>query len=289
MNLRVLVAESEQEEALFLQDVLREIENERWLREWDGIEPLPAATWLEAEHILISAPPDLLLLDSELADHPGAGGYYRSQAVAPEVPVILLVNSCDDALAVRLMREGLQDFLIKQQVDCAPLAHAIRNAVSRHRLGAALRAAVSTDSLTGLPGRGGFLELAGRDRLLAERLGRRWMLLIAEPKNLVEMAAAYGEQRRDLELMKAADRLRSLAGPADLLARIGGRRFAIAIFDTEKETVEEAWMRIRVAAAERRIEVGVSIFDPSRPLSLDAMLEQAAQDLAPASQAAGAA
>ena len=288
MNLRMLVAESEQEEALFLQDVVREIENERWLREWEGIEVLPACTWMEAEYILTTAAPDLLLLDAELADCPGAASFYRSQAAAPEVPAILLVNSGDEALAVKLMREGLQDFLLKQQVDCAPLAHAIRNAVARHRLGAALRAAVPNDSLTGLPGRGGFLALAGRDHLLAERLDRRWMLLIAEPKNLAEVTAAYGEQRRDLELMKAADRLRGLAGPADLLARIGSRRFAIAVFDTEQETVEEAWMRIRVAAAESRIEVGVSIFDRSRPLSLEAMLEQAARDLVP-TMAAGAA
>ena len=53
----------------------------------------------------------------------------------------------------------------------------------------------------------------------------------------------------------------------------------MSVFDGEIESVEEAWVRIRDAAAEVRIDVGVSIFDPGRPLSLDAMIEQATADL----------
>jgi len=45
--------------------------------------------------------------------------------------------------------------------------------------------------------------------------------------------------------------------------------------------VEEAWIRIRGSAAERRINVGASIYDRARPISLDAMLDQAALDLLP--------
>jgi diguanylate cyclase (GGDEF)-like protein len=144
---------------------------------------------------------------------------------------------------------------------------------------AAARAAALTDSLTGLCNRAGFLASAARDRKLAERLERRWMLLIAEPKNLTEIAVAFGEQRRDLELVEAADHLRCLITPADALARIGERHFAISVFDGETESVEQAWARIRNAAAERRIELGVSIFHGANPLSVDAMIEQALADL----------
>src|SRR6202044_1994536 len=98
--------------------------------------------------------------------------------------------SGDEALAVKLMREGAEDFLLKKSIDCAPLAHALRNAVLRHRLLTAARAAALTDSLTGLCNRAGFLLLAARDRKLAERLQRRWMLLTAEPRNLTEIAVA---------------------------------------------------------------------------------------------------
>src|SRR5207249_4136275 len=82
----------------------------------------------------------------------------------------------DEAMATRLVRDGVQDFLLKKQVDCAPLAHAIRNAVERHRQLTAARAAAMTDSLTGLLNRSSFLTFGDRDRKLAERLGRRLMV-----------------------------------------------------------------------------------------------------------------
>jgi diguanylate cyclase (GGDEF)-like protein len=286
MNLRVLLIVSEPEEMLFLHEVLREIEDGRWLPEWPRIEPLSAATWQEAEPILSASPPHAVMLDLDLAgkglglaDKPAAGTFRLVQAMAPDVPVILVLNSEDEARAVKLMREGAEDFLFKNRIDCAPLAHALRNAVLRHRLLASARGAALTDSLTGLSNRAGFLVSATRDRKLAERLGRRWMLLIAEPRNLTEIAAAFGEQRRDLELLEAADRLRCMVTPADGLARIGERHFAISVFDGETESVEQAWARLRHAAAERRIEHGVSIFHNQNPLSVDAMIEQALADL----------
>jgi diguanylate cyclase (GGDEF)-like protein len=284
MNLRILLVESQPEEVVILQDVLREIEDEGWLREWAHLELLHASTCAEAERVLSGPPslPNVLLLNPDLADGQGAGTFRRLQASAPDVPTILLVGASDQSLAVTLVREGAQDFLIQKQVDCGPLAHALRNAVARHRLLAAARAAALSDFLTGLPNRTSFLAFADRDRKLAERLDRRWMVLIAEPRNLGGIADAYHQQRRDLELVEAADYLRSIASPGDTLARIGSHRFAITIFDSEPETLEEAWMRIRTGAYRHRLDVGASIFDRHRALlSLDAMLEQAEQDLAP--------
>jgi PleD family two-component response regulator len=218
------------------------------------------------------------LFDLDLAKQ-GAGVFRRMLASAPDIPVILVLNSADEELAVKLVREGAEDFLLKKLIDCEPLAHALRNAVLRHRLLTSARASSQTDSLTGLYNRAGFLISAARDRKLAERLGRRWMLLIAEPRNLTEMAAAFGEQRRDLELMEAADHLRSVVTPAATLARIDEHHFAIGVFDDETESVEQSWARIRHSAAERHIELGVSIFHAQNPLGVDAMIEQALADL----------
>ncbi len=300
MNLRILLVESQPEELVILQDVLGEIEDEGWLREWAHLELLHASTCSEAERQLAgsSGLPNVLLLNPDLCDGQGAGTFRRLQASAPDIPIILLVGASDRSLAVTLVREGAQDFLIQKQVDCGPLAHALRNAVARHRLLAAARAAALSDSLTGLPNRTNFLAFADRDRRLAERLDRRWMVLIVEPRNAeprtltgssTPFSDTYAQQRRDLELVEAADCLRSIASPVDTLARIGTRRFAITIFDSEPETLEEAWMRIRTAASKHRLDVGVSIFDRSRALTLEAMLEQAEKDLAPVPRAAGAA
>jgi PleD family two-component response regulator len=283
--MRVLLVESESEDALFFQDVLAEIESGRYWDKWVHIETLHAPTWSDAVAILGNETLDVILLDLDLADSQGIDTFRAAQAQAPEIPVILLVGPESGELAARMVRDGAQDFLIKKQVDCAPLAHAIRNAVERHRLLMAARAAATTDPLTGLLSRNGFLACADRDRKLAERLGRRLMVMVAEPKSLSEIASAYGEHRRDLALVEAADHLRTLVGPTDLLGRLGETRFGLAIFDTGLESVEEIWARIHSSAAGHRILIGAAIFDADRPASLEALLDQAILDLTPSALA----
>jgi two-component system cell cycle response regulator len=286
MNLRVLLVESEPEDVLFLREVLLEIESGGFWTNWVHIEVLHAMTSIEAVAILGNEPIDVILLDPNLTDSQGVDTFRRIQLAADRIPMLLLTGAEDDSIAVQMIREGAQDFLIKNEVDCAPLAHAIRNAMERHRMVAAMRASTTADSLTGLPNRAVFLTYAGRDLKLAERLGRRLMVLVAEPRDLIELCTAFGDQRRDLALVEAADHLRSLAGPTDLIARIGEMRFAVSIFDTEAESVEEAWARIHSAAAVYRLAVGAAIFDAQRPVALEVLLEQAALDLAPAALAA---
>jgi diguanylate cyclase (GGDEF)-like protein len=282
MTLKVLLVESDAEDVRFLQEALTEIEGGRYWSNWIRIETLHADTWTKAATILANETLDLLLLDLNLADTQGADIFRRAQAAASQVPVILLTSAEDAEMAARLVRDGAQDFLIKKQIDCAPLAHAMRNAIERHRLVSATRAASMIDSLTGLPNRGGFLTFADRDRKLAERLGRRLMVLVAEPKNLSAITATYGEQRRDLTLIEAADHLRGLIGPADLLARITETHFALTVFDTDVEPVEAAWARFHSTAGAHRIGIGAAIFDAAHPASLEVLIDQAESDLAPA-------
>jgi PleD family two-component response regulator len=287
MNVRVLLVESEPEDVLFLRDVLTEIESGRYWSNWVHIDALHAASWAEASMILDDESIDLILLNPDLSDSTGLGvddrvaTFRRVQATAEQIPMILLMGPGDAAMGVRMVRDGAQDFLFKKELDCEPLAHAMCNAMERHRLLSAARASSVMDSLTGLHNRAGFVTFADRDRKLAERLGRRLMIVVAEPKSLPEIATALGEQRRDLSLIETADHLRSLAGPTDLLARIGATRFGMAIFETEVDTLEEAWARIHAAGAAHRIRIGAATFHVDRPMSLEGLLNQAAADLTP--------
>jgi DNA-binding NarL/FixJ family response regulator len=284
VTLRVLLAESGTEDTLFLRDVLTDLDGARCWSDWVHLEASHAATWADTEAILAAEAVDILLLNPDLRDSQGAETFRRVQAAAPDVPVILLVEPSATSLAERLVRDGAQDFLLKVEVDCVPLARAIRNALERHRLLAAARATSMTDQLTGLLTRPAFLTLADRDRLLAERLSRRMLILVAER---VEPAAlddaqggrTQGQQRRDLALVEAADGLRGLAGPAALVARLGHSRFGLAAFDTEAESVEEIRARLHTATTDGKIAFGSAVFDPQHPVSLDALLERAANGL----------
>jgi GGDEF domain-containing protein len=185
-----------------------------------------------------------------------------------------------------MVRDGAQDFLLKKDVDCGPLARAIRNAMERHRLLAAARATSMTDQLTGLFTRPAFLTLAERDRLLAERLGRKMMVVLSERTERVEASAVDGVQSRDLALIEAADDLRRLAGPAALLARLNHSRFGLAVLDTLAESIEEIHGRLQTAGGDGKLAFGTAVFDPQQPVSLDALVDQAAQGLHPVARSA---
>jgi len=283
VTLRVLLAESGTDDAVFLREVLTELDGSRCWSDWVHLEASHAITWADTAAILATQTVDVLLLNPDLQDSQGAETFRRVQAAAPHVPVILLIEPAATPLAERMVRDGAQDFLLKNEVDCVPLARAIRNALERHRLLDAARATSMTDPLTGLLTRPAFVTLAERDRLLAERIGRKMMILLAEraePDALDESAMhLYGEQGRDLALVETADDLRRLAGPAALVARLSHSRFGLAALDTLAESVEEVRARLQAAGADGKLAFGAAVFHPQEPVSLDVLLEHATQGL----------
>ncbi|MFM2125932.1 MAG: hypothetical protein RL328_2383 [Acidobacteriota bacterium] len=281
MTLRVLVVESDPEELLFLEEVLSDLNGSQQWSQWTKLEPLFAATWKEAETLLAVERLDVILLDLNLADAQSADAFRHCQSAAPGVPVVLLVAHEDDLPAAEhLLRQGAQDVLLWSQVDCAPMARAIRNAIDRHRLLAATRATSMVDSLTGLLSRDAFLLLAERDRHIAESLHRRQLLVLAEPQT-----APPDEQQRDLTLVDAAEQLRSIAGSTDLLARVGLMHLAISVLDSETESAEEIFARLRESADAHHLSLGAAVYDPHRPMDLEHLLERAHADLHPATAA----
>jgi PleD family two-component response regulator len=288
MNVRVLVATASSDEVLFLQEVLEDIHTGRHWRDWVSIQALMATSLDDAIAILGDEPVDAVVLSVELCKDRAIDAFRRLQAAAPLTAVILLARPDETEIAVRLMREGAQDFLIAHAVDAGPLAHALGAAIERQRLLMGARAACMEDPFTGLLNRTAFLMLADRDRRLAEKLGCRWMVLLAQPSDTTapaQNASSHQEnvaaEQHDLLLIETADQLRGLAGPTDLLARVGEFRFGLGIFDTPRETAEAAWSRIHSATREYRVAIGAAIFDYAHPVSLETLIAQAEMDLTP--------
>jgi len=282
MNLRILVVESNPDDLLFLQDVVAEMDGAPAWTTWTKLTAVYASNWAEASERIAEHSFHAVLLNPNLPDCRGAETFRRCQAMAPLAPVVLLIDKDGLQLAEQLVREGAQDFVIKTEVDCAPLARTIRNAVDRHRLLAATRAVAMADLLTGLLSRVAFLLLAERDLRLAERLGRRVIILLAEPSGRAE------PQDRDVTMIQTAEQVRGLVGSMDLIARIGRDRLAVAILDTDRESAEEVWARIYTASNHRHISLGAAVFDPAQPTGLEDLLDRAERDLEPTAMTAGA-
>ena len=82
---------------------------------------------------------DVVLLDLMLPDSQGFDTFARAHAQAPQMPIVVLTSLNDEAVAVRAVREGAQDYLLKGQVDGNLLVRAMRYAIERKQVEKTLR------------------------------------------------------------------------------------------------------------------------------------------------------
>jgi DNA-binding response OmpR family regulator len=78
--------------------------------------------------------PSLVLLDLNLPDSHGAETFRRIMSKAPNVPVVILSGQDDEALAIKAVHMGVQDYLIKGDITSKHLERALRYAVERQGL-----------------------------------------------------------------------------------------------------------------------------------------------------------
>ncbi|MCX9086044.1 MAG: response regulator, partial [Candidatus Methanoperedens sp.] len=71
---------------------------------------------------------DVVLLDLNLPDSKGFNTFTKTLAQAPEIPIIILTGLDDETLAIRAVRTGAQDYLIKKHVNSSLLVRTIRYA-----------------------------------------------------------------------------------------------------------------------------------------------------------------
>jgi two-component system cell cycle sensor histidine kinase/response regulator CckA len=86
-----------------------------------------ALSRLSSEHF------DVVLLDLSLPDEQGIDTLTRTHAHAPKVPIVILTGLDDEAMAVKAVRAGAQDYLVKGRVDGDLLVRSMRYATERWR------------------------------------------------------------------------------------------------------------------------------------------------------------
>jgi signal transduction histidine kinase len=77
---------------------------------------------------------DLLVLDLGLPGVYGLDGLAKILSVNPRVPVIIVTHRNDEALALRALKVGAQDYLVKGRLTTDNLERSIRYATERHAL-----------------------------------------------------------------------------------------------------------------------------------------------------------
>lgn len=83
---------------------------------------------------------DAILLDLALPDSTGLDTFKKIHSLSPAIPIIVLTGTDDDALALKAVHEGAQDYLVKGQVSSQLLGRSIRYAIERKRISEELEA-----------------------------------------------------------------------------------------------------------------------------------------------------
>ncbi len=83
---------------------------------------------------LTKQPPSVVLLDLNLPDSRGAETFRKVLDHAPGVPVVILSGQDDEALAMKALHQGVQDYLVKGDITSSHLERAMRYAIERQAL-----------------------------------------------------------------------------------------------------------------------------------------------------------
>lgn len=99
-------------------------------------------TWVqsmaEALMELKANPHDVILVDLSLPDVSGMDTLKALNPKSAGIPIIVLSGYDDESISLQALRTGAQDYLVKGEVSSHLLRHAIRYAIERKRLDAAL-------------------------------------------------------------------------------------------------------------------------------------------------------
>jgi two-component system cell cycle response regulator len=229
---------------------------------------------------------DVVLLDLSLPDSQGLDTLHRAINVLPELPIIVVLTGTDDEeLAVKAVRAGAQDYLVKGKIDGNLLIRAMRYAMERHQIQLALRDLAMIDELTGLYNRRGFLLIGEQHVKLADRTKRELVLLFVDLDHLKQINDTLGHQGGDQALIETAKILTETFRRSDIIARIGGDEFAVLAIEAYKNNVESLATRLQEnldaynAGVNRpyklSFSVGMSCYDPENPCLIGELLDRA--------------
>jgi len=228
---------------------------------------------------------DVVLLDLSLPDSHGLETLSTLRGRAPEVPILVMTNLDDETIAIKAVRAGAQDYLVKGQTDSNLLIRSIRYAIERHRLMVALCSLSLIDELTALYNRRGFLTFTHQHLKVANRNKKGMFLVFVDLDNMKWINDNLGHREGDLALIETASILRETFRDSDIIARIGGDEFAVLAIEAQKNSAdiivsrlhqnfkthnETGNTRFKLSAS-----LGIAHYDPEHPSSIDSLLAEA--------------
>ena len=219
--IRVLLVEDNHEDAALVCDALQR-ENA------DRFNILHVSTLADAVVRLDSETFDVLFLDLSLPDGGGIAAVHTLKASSPGMPMVALVTPREEAIALRAVEAGAEDYLLKVPGNTISLSR-IRRAIERTRNDAQVTHLTRFDPITGLANRNQFLSVLAATLAEAEAKNKTFALILLDLDRFKAVNDSLGHQAGDQLLKAVAERLENHAMGTDSLARLGGDEFAVLI------------------------------------------------------------
>lgn len=179
---------------------------------------------------------DLIVTELLLPDSTGLETLQVVRRYAPHAPVVVLGDTDDESLGLRVLQEGAQDYLSREQLAPEQVRRAIRYSWERQRLLADLesarvreRHAATHDALTGLPNRVLLRERLTQALLRARSSAELVAVLFLDLDRFKLANDTLGHEVGDRLLKAVAARISGCVREDDTVARIGGDEFTVLL------------------------------------------------------------
>jgi diguanylate cyclase (GGDEF)-like protein len=148
----------------------------------------------------------------------------------------------------------------------------------KQRDDAQMQLLATTDCLTGLANRRAFFEQAESARLLAARLRKPIALMMLDIDHFKQLNDRFGHASGDEALVLFADVSRRALRDHDIMGRLGGEEFALALPGTDLDGALQAAERLRIAVNQAplitsgsgymmTVSIGVVLIEPGEALT----------------------
>ncbi|MBI5367304.1 MAG: diguanylate cyclase [Planctomycetes bacterium] len=233
-----------------------------------------ACSAAEAEPVVATHPPDIILLDIMMPEVSGLEYLCRLRADArtSRTPIIMVSALADTENIVTAISDGANDYVTKpinlpvllaRMQTHLKMAALVQNLETQTQL---LTKLAAVDHLTGVYNRRSMFEALEVEMSRSRRSGRALSFVMLDIDHFKRLNDEHGHPVGDQVLREFAARAREAVRPTDLVCRYGGEEFAVILPETEATQAEAAGERVRqaiggwpFAVAGRQIPVTVSV------------------------------
>ncbi|HNA72220.1 MAG TPA: GGDEF domain-containing response regulator [Candidatus Obscuribacter sp.] len=209
---------------------------------------------------------DVVVLDVSCSDQvsDGLSHFLKLREKDASVPVVMLGSREQDKVGSEAVKQGVKDFLVKDELDGRVLLQSIRYASTLKRMEdelTALKAKLvqtekQLDMIANVDASTQALSRAGLERALeaeyvrAQRGGWNLVAMLIDCDDFDRINRQFGHAVGDVVLRQITERIRETVRPTDHVARMGGDEFLLILPDTRIAEGMLVAEKIRLAVGE---------------------------------------